>query len=187
MRPVRREDLAAIVALERLCFPGPAAYSRSRLRYLLFRARSLTLVAESQEADGGQGKLPGFTVALLRKGSDVAGVETVNVDPAWRGQGLARTLLVELETRLSRLGYKRMRLEVAEANLAARRVYEGLGYRTKAVLPHYYHYPPSSALRMVKNLPTSSTCREEQVRGPPAQVPALEAGSVSLARLTAMV
>jgi len=62
------------------------------------------------------------------------------------GKGLMKALEAELMAR----GARRLRLEVRESNMVARRLYEGLGYRVVARLPKYYG--DEDGLLMVKEL-----------------------------------
>ena len=142
-------DLDHIVMVEEACFPGPKAYSRRQLKYLLERANSTCLV----ETDGKT--LRGFVIILYRKRAKIAGIETLNVDPAFRGKGIASRLLRAAEEDMKRWGRQRSRLEVAEGNLPAKRLYHKIGYRVIKRLDNYYQFAPygsRTALRMVKNL-----------------------------------
>lgn len=49
--------------------------------------------------------------------------------PRVRGRGLARELLEALERRARELGYSRARLDTGDRQPAAKRLYEGAGYR----------------------------------------------------------
>jgi ribosomal protein S18 acetylase RimI-like enzyme len=63
--------------------------------------------------------------------SDVAHVTQVCVAPSLRGAGLGRRLLLQAAQGLRRRGGRAISLTVTEANTAARRVYEVLGYRVE--------------------------------------------------------
>ena len=71
-------------------------------------------------------------------------VSMVSVDPAYRGQGLARELL-ERARASSRRQHKRfVALDVLEANAPARALYEHLGYRTLRATAYYVHDRPEA-------------------------------------------
>lgn len=55
-------------------------------------------------------------------------IKKMYVVPEWRGKGVARTLLHELEARASRLGYAVARLDTGPKQLSARGLYEDEGY-----------------------------------------------------------
>jgi GNAT superfamily N-acetyltransferase len=55
-------------------------------------------------------------------------IKKMYVVPEWRGKGVARALLRELEARASRLGYTVARLDTGPKQLSARGLYEDEGY-----------------------------------------------------------
>jgi GNAT superfamily N-acetyltransferase len=55
-------------------------------------------------------------------------IKKMYVVPEWRGKGVARALLRELEARASRLGYTVARLDTGPKQLSARGLYENEGY-----------------------------------------------------------
>ncbi len=55
-------------------------------------------------------------------------IKKMYVVPEWRGKGVARALLHELEARASRLGYAVARLDTGPKQLSARGLYEDEGY-----------------------------------------------------------
>jgi ribosomal-protein-alanine N-acetyltransferase len=149
VRPASLEDFERIMELEHACFEGELAYSRRQLHYLVFLANSTTLVEESQ------GVVRGFIIVLYKAGSTVAGIETVNVDPLYRKQGVGRRLLTAAETDIRRRNARRIRLEVSATNHAAIALYETAGYHTVGVLKDYYHFLHGNsrdAVRMIKEL-----------------------------------
>lgn len=147
VRPATPLDFQRIVELERVCFEGELAYSRRQLHYLVFSAHSTTLVEEAE------GVVRGFVIVLFRTGSSVAGIETVNVDPAFRKKGIGRRLLAAAEKEVRRKGAQRIRLEVSVTNHAAVALYESAGFRKVRVLKNYYHFlhgDSRDAIRMIK-------------------------------------
>ena len=75
---------------------------------------------------------------LVRQAADEAEVLTLAVAPAARRQGYARALLVAAHGRLQASGAVTVFLEVAAGNLAARMLYDALGYRAVGVRHAYY-------------------------------------------------
>ncbi len=149
IRPAVLSDLDRIVALENACFPQKLAYSRRQLRYLLLNAHSTVLVEIHQKI------IWGFVIVLYRKGTSVAGIETINVDPDYRNQGIGQRLLTAAEKDIRQHGKKKIRLEVAMTNKAAIALYKNAGFITTAVLKNYYlydHEGSRDALRMVKEI-----------------------------------
>ncbi|HEX4871175.1 MAG TPA: GNAT family N-acetyltransferase [Nevskiaceae bacterium] len=130
LRRARREDLAALLQLEAL-FPGDRLSRAGWLRFL----RSAG--AEIWVAEAGE-RLLGNLLLLFRRGNAGARIYSLIVDPAARGQGLARALVAQAERSARARGCTYMSLEVRADNRAARQLYAGLGYRRHAALPGYY-------------------------------------------------
>ncbi|MBN1280773.1 MAG: GNAT family N-acetyltransferase [Candidatus Thermoplasmatota archaeon] len=149
LRKASPADFDDIVQLEQSCFPKKLAYSRQQLWYLLTRAHSSVVVATQNN------HLCGFIILLYKRGTRVAGIETVNVDPAYRGQGIGRQLLSAAEHDARTKKIRILRLEVAATNKAALRLYEQAGFTKSAFLKNYYQYSHQGtrdAIRMVKEL-----------------------------------
>jgi ribosomal protein S18 acetylase RimI-like enzyme len=143
------DDFERIVELEHLCFPREHAYSRRQLRYLLTKANSTVLV-ETMDA-----LMRGFLIILYRRGTTVAGIETINVDPAYRKKGIGLRLLSAAEEHLRKKGIHKIRLEVAITNTAAIMLYEHAGFQQTMMLKKYYHFNHQGsrdAYRMIKVL-----------------------------------
>ena len=62
----------------------------------------------------------------------------IAVDPARRGEGLAKALLDAAETELAALRVHALSLEVRASNAAARRLYEAAGWRESGLRGAYY-------------------------------------------------
>ena len=149
VRTASPHDFERIVELERTCFEGDLAYSRRQLRYRVFAANSTTLIEEFK------GVIRGFVIVLFRTGSSVAGIETVNVDPVFRKQGVGTRLLVAVEEDVRRKGAQKIRLEVSVTNHTAIALYERAGFHRICMLKNYYHFLHDSsrdAVRMAKEL-----------------------------------
>jgi len=75
---------------------------------------------------------------LLRAESarDELYIDTVSVEPAWRGRGMGTALMAEAEQEAHRLGLNACSLSVDLTNHRARDLYERLGYRSTAIVAH---------------------------------------------------
>jgi len=70
-----------------------------------------------------------------------------------RRQGIATRLISEAEDHYRNIGYRRMRLEVAEDNVAARELYRKLGFRPSYKKPGYYYDAKNpTAVVMIRDL-----------------------------------
>jgi len=133
--------------IENTCFPGELAYSRPQMRFLLFKAKSVTLVEESGR------QITGYVTALFRKNSDIAGIETIGVAPSSRGKGTGKRLLRAVEDSMVHRGTRLARLEVSAGNSEAIAMYRKAGYEVTETIPDYYiynHNGTKNAFRMVK-------------------------------------
>ena len=149
IRVATLDDFERIVELEHLCFPREHAYSRRQLRYLLKKANSTVLV---ETLDG---LVRGFLIILYRRGTSVAGIETINVDPVFRKQGIGLRLLSNAEQHMRKKGICKIRLEVAITNASALALYEHAGFHKTMLLKNYYHFNHGGsrdAYRMVKRV-----------------------------------
>jgi ribosomal protein S18 acetylase RimI-like enzyme len=125
-------DLEQVLLLERLSFSPRDAYNRRQFRHLLTRAQGVVLV------DGEPGALRGFLVLLWRRGSRVGRIYDLAVHPQHRRQGVAQRLVEHALATARQRGMLWLRLEVSERNVAARALYEGLGFSVVRRLPDYY-------------------------------------------------
>ena len=125
-----------LAALDERAFPPADRFSRRVWGHLLGPARrnrsALSIIAHD-----AAGSVLGAAAILLRRGSRVARLYTVAVDPAARGLGLGRRLIAEVLARAPRR-CDVISLEVRAANAPARALYERLGLRLVGELPAYY-------------------------------------------------
>lgn len=146
--PVRRaeeRDLDGLVRLEERCFDLDRL-SRRSLRHFLTRGRAALLVAES-----GPGELAGYVLVVFRRGSAVARIYSIAVDPAARRRRLGSGLLQAAEAAALAAGAGELRLEVRADNRAAIAAYEGAGYLPIGRYSDYYE-DRADALRLAKRL-----------------------------------
>ena len=99
----------------------------------------------------------GFIIVLYKNGSGVAGIETLNVDPIFRGNGIGRKLLIAAEKEMFTRAIRSLRLEVSTGNIPAIALYEKSGFRKTSILKNYYknqNFGTNDAFRMTKELTT---------------------------------
>lgn len=97
--------------------------------------------------------LVGFIMS--RQVEDEAEILSVAVAGAWRGRGLARSLLTLHLRRLAGLSARTVFLEVDENNKPATRLYERAGFHEISRRPDYYAAPgtkPAAALVLRRDL-----------------------------------
>lgn len=143
-RRAGKTDLDGLLRLEEACFASDRL-SRRSFRHWLQAPHGILLVAERD------GALLAYGLVWCHRGTRLARLYSLAVDPQLRGQGVASNLLSALEEETARRGRLFMRLEVAVGNTAAIRLYERAGYRVFGAYRHYYD-DDSDALRMQKTI-----------------------------------
>lgn len=134
IRPMKTDDLSQVQTIDRLSFTMP--WPGSAYEYELNEnPLSLLWVAEAQPPEG-PAKVVGMIVVWLIV--DEAHIATIAVLPEYRGQGIARCLLVTSLQEVIRRGFRIATLEVRIGNIAAQNLYRRFGFTTVGVRPKYY-------------------------------------------------
>ena len=132
IRPATSDDLAALAALHRASFPDDRWDERALAELLAISGASGHLVEDAT------GERLAFILDLILAGE--AEIFTLCTAPAVRRQGLARALIEHLFTRAQCAGARSVGLEVAADNIAARAVYEQLGFTRAGRRRDYYRH-----------------------------------------------
>lgn len=130
LRDAATADMPALLALETM-FPGDRLSAR-QMRHHVSSPRARVRVVERD------GAVVGYALLLLRRGSRIARLYSVAVDPAMRGAGLGAALLKDALQQAHEAACDRLRLEVREDNLPAISVYRRAGFAEIGRLPAYY-------------------------------------------------
>ena len=83
-------------------------------------------------------------------------INNLAIRPELRGRGLGRILLQQVLQEAERLGARHATLEVRRSNAAARRLYEGAGFRLVGVRANYYTHPIEDALILARDTASSA-------------------------------
>lgn len=142
IRNAEPSDLDTLLALERRCFETDRLSRRSLRHWLQVAHRSFS-VAELE------GRVVGYSLVIFRRGTTLARLYSIAVDPDCRGLGIARRLMAAGERQAEREGRVFLRLEVEVDNGAAIALYEAMGYQPFGIYRHYYENE-HDALRMQK-------------------------------------
>ncbi len=129
IRAANIADIRSVVKLERESFPN-YPYPSEAFHYYYRKCQDLFLVAESE------GMILGYVLGCSE--DEVGHVVSIAVAQKFRGMGIGRKLMIELERRMMGKGVRRIRLEVSVSNDIARRLYLGLGYKELARIRGYY-------------------------------------------------
>ena len=149
MTTIRRavaSDLEELQRLERVCFQVDRLSRRSFRRWLR-NEDCIFLVCE------GEARLCGYILVFLRRGTRMARLYSLAVDPGCQGRGLAGQLIGRSEREARGAGALYMRLEVADGNNAAIGLYRKMGYRAFGFYRDYYE-DHADAVRMEKCIHT---------------------------------
>ncbi len=139
LRPMHREDLDAVMAIEPQIYTHP--WSRGHFADSLDAGYSCWVCER-------QGALAGYAVMMLVL--DEAHLLNISVARACQRRGLGRALLGHLVGVARRHGAQMMFLEVRPSNLAARALYESMGFNEFSVRKDYYpaHHGREDAILM---------------------------------------
>ncbi len=144
IRPGRPADLDALVELEESSFDSDQL-SRRSLRHLLTSPTAECLVAEEL------GRAVGYVALLFRRGTAVARLYSIAVNPECRRRGVGPKLLAAAEEAAFDSDCLFLRLEVRTDNAAAIALYETRGFRQFGRHLDYY-IDHADALRFEKRL-----------------------------------
>ncbi len=144
IRRATKEDLPAILELEKICFKEET-FHKKQIEYLLRKARSLFLVASVDE------EIVGSIIILLRKHILNARIYSLNVHPSYRRIGIGSLLMEHSEAMLSKMGYRNFTLEAGINNIAAQNLYTSKGFSVERRMEKYYKNG-DDALRFIKKL-----------------------------------
>ena len=133
LRDIRRSDLEALYALDQICFDSGIAYSKTELKQILRSASGCGVLAESS------GEVAGFAAGDV-SARGAGPVVTLDVSPAFRRQGIGRTLFSDLLERFRKAGATGIRLEVEVENQPAIAFYRTFGFRPTRRVSDYYGY-----------------------------------------------
>ncbi len=143
VREARGEDIPALAALERACFPEGA--DEAQMERLFSDGRHRFLLAEED------GALLGY--AWYEFVLDEGYVGNVAVAAEHRRRGVGRALVADMLSDAASLGLAFLTLEVREGNLPARRLYGRAGFRVAGRRKNYYERPREDAVLMTAAFP----------------------------------
>ncbi len=126
-RPMGRDDLAQVMAIERDLYPFP--WSEGHFRDSLNAGYSCWVCASD-------GEVVGYAVMMLA--ADEAHVLNIAIARPWQGRGLGRRLMQHLIGLARGYGAREIFLEVRPSNTVARRLYHDMGFNEIARRRGYY-------------------------------------------------
>lgn len=133
-RLYKPDDFAVLYAIEEVCFQSPHRFSRSYMRQLIRQPNGATWIAE-QDA-----QMCGFAIVEWTRDATgfLAYIQTLEVIPDARGQGVGGELLRRMQDSAVAAGAEAIWLHVNAENGEAIRLYERHGYLARGRIEGYY-------------------------------------------------
>lgn len=133
-RLYRPDDFPQLYAIEETCFKPPLRFSRRYMQQIINCKDSAAWIAEEND------RLTGFAVSDWANESEgtIAYVQTIEVAPEYRRQGIGSQLLQRCEDSAQSAGAILIWLHVDAQNGSALRLYRAHGYQQGGRREHYY-------------------------------------------------
>ena len=147
IRKANKADLDELLRLEAVSFDTDRLSRRSFRRWLNHSGCVFLVCADNKE------RICAYALVILRRGTRLARLYSLAVDPECKGQGLATRIMEQAERDSCEAGALYLRLEVAADNEAAIKLYRKLGYLQFGLYRDYYE-DHGDALRMEKCIHT---------------------------------
>ena len=144
LRPLRYDDLAAVLDLERTLFPDDAWSPGMFAEELAMSGRRYVAAEEGKTLVGYAG--------MMLPGGRQAEVLTLAVDEKHWGQGIGSALLTDLLDEAVRQDCREMFLEVRADNPRAQTLYRRFGFEDVGVRRGYYQPSGMDAIVMRREL-----------------------------------
>ena len=134
LRPGTKADVAAMYGLDCLCFEEPFRFDLRTMRRLATQPESMVVIDENN------GEMRAFVIVEVSRRREIACgyIATIDVHPGNRREGLAQSLMVEVDRRGREIGLEQISLHVFAGNHAAVAFYENSGYQRVAKVCGFY-------------------------------------------------
>lgn len=147
LRPMRWEDVEAVLPLEREVFAGDPPWSAELFRSELAGAPATRWYVVVEDSDD----IVGYAGLLIS--GETADVQTLAVAPIWQRHGIGTVLLNALVDEARRRGVGEILLEVRVDNDAALALYSRHGFEQIARRRGYYQAGRTDGLVLRRRLP----------------------------------
>ena len=147
IRPFDISFLDEVCEIENISFSVP--WSKSSFEDC-FKNRLMDFLVATCENDKGEICTAGYIVTLTLPPE--CEILNIAVSPKFRRQGIAEKLISYVAERAAEQGCDKLMLEVRDSNLAARALYEKLGFYSVGRRKGYYSNPVEDAILMDKSL-----------------------------------
>jgi ribosomal-protein-alanine acetyltransferase len=144
LRPAALADVPELRLIEQHCFSTDQLSVRSFRRFITEQRSDLVVLEVNA-------KLAGYFLLIYRRGTSLARLYSIAVNPAFRKQGLAEKLMAEAERHAANRHCALLRLEVRKDNSAAIKLYRKLQYHEFAI-KHDFYEDHADAICMQKQI-----------------------------------
>jgi ribosomal protein S18 acetylase RimI-like enzyme/predicted peroxiredoxin len=131
IRTATLDDVPQLLRLEETCFETDRL-SRRQFRYMLTKANAAIFVFEDRDV------LLGYVLILFSRGTSMARLYSIAVDPAARGRGVGRALVEAAEAEGRERDCAYLRLEIRKDNAASLGLFRSMGYKQFGEFANYY-------------------------------------------------
>lgn len=175
-RPMREEDIAEVMEIERHSFPYPwpeSAY-RNEIRYGI---NSLFYILQPYPPEPSptnwwdrflrrrqRERAPVIGYVGMRLLPAEAHITTIAVHPEWRGRGLGKYILLMAIRQAFQHRVRFVTLEVRASNRVAQRLYNDLGFRLTGIQRGYYRDGEDAWIMRLGPLDGAEIERLEEIR-----------------------
>lgn len=142
VRDMVEGDIGAVVSIEKMSFTTP--WSETSFFTEVYKRQSIAKVALSEEDIVGH--------ICVEYVLDEGNILDLAIRPDFRGLGIASLLLKNVIEELKTVGCRSLYLEVRASNEAARKLYQGFGFRVTGTRKKYYVAPIEDAALMLLDL-----------------------------------
>ncbi len=125
------DDVPQLLRLEETCFETDRL-SRRQFRYMLTKANAVIFVFEDGDV------LLGYVLILFSRGTSMARLYSIAVDPDARGRGVGRALVEAAEEESRERDCAYLRLEIRKDNAASLGLFRTMGYKQFGEFADYY-------------------------------------------------
>ncbi len=125
------DDVPDIAALERQCFSMP--WSAEQCKLVFKQKHFFAMGLKQTQADNALVGYISFYQVL-----DEVEILNIGILPQFRRQGLGKHLLTNTLQGARKIGMNKVLLEVRPSNIAARKLYESVGFECVGRRPKYY-------------------------------------------------
>lgn len=146
LRKAMTTDIPSIMALEKNSF-AEDSFNERQFGYLINRAKGYFYVIEADN------RIAGYISLLTNARTRYLRIYSIAIHEAYRGQGLAQTLMEQAIKIAKDQNERKITLEVNVTNSSAISLYRKNGFIPIAVKDYYYH-DGSDALYMQKEITT---------------------------------